>query len=406
MANDQDVINVALVGGGPGCKAVMDMILSDRLNQLRMKLVGVACTNPEAVGYQYAREVGIYHTQDFHDLYTMKDLEMIIELTGKDAVAEEILRTRPKNIRVMDHVVARLFWDIFQIEEKRIQQRRQTEEALRQGQDALEKRIAEATYECSHANVLLREENAERKRVEQALRKKNKELESFAHAISHDLKAPIISVQGFSSLLLRHYGGQLDEKGRRYLEQIGTSGKRMERLIADLLSLVKTGKVTSCFRDVSSLQLVKEVEASLQPRLEEKGIDLSISDDLPTIRCDEQRMGQVLENLLVNAVKFMGDTQNPRIDVGYVDKGALHQFYVRDNGIGIDSTCHKKVFDIFRQLKEIKDQDGTGIGLAVVAKIIEGHGGKTWVESEKGQGATFYFSFPKDPESYVGTQPH
>jgi signal transduction histidine kinase len=297
--------------------------------------------------------------------------------------------------------VARLFWDVFQIEEERIQQRRQAEKALRQGQDELERRVEEATRECSHANVLLREENTERNLAEQALRMKNEELESFARAISHDLKAPIISVQGFSSLLLRHHENQLDEKGKRYVEQIQASGRHMERLITDLLSLVKTGKLTSRFQDVSSLKIVKEVEASLQPRLEEKGINLSIPDDLPMIRCDEQRMGQVLENLLVNAVKFMGNVQNPRIDVGYEDKGGLHQFYVRDNGIGIDPTCHKKVFHVFRQLKEIEDQEGTGIGLAIVAKNIEGHGGKIWVESEKGQGATFFFALPKDPGARV-----
>jgi signal transduction histidine kinase len=401
MKNNQEVVNVALVGGGPGCKAVMDMILGDRLSQLRMKLVGVACTNPGAVGYRYAQDMSIYCTQDFRDLYEFRDLQLIIELTGKNDVAEELLRTRPKGIRVMDHVVARLFWDVFQIEEERIQQRRQAEKALRQGQDELERRVEEATRECSHANVLLREENTERNLAEQALRMKNEELESFARAISHDLKAPIISVQGFSSLLLRHHENQLDEKGKRYVEQIQASGRRMERLITDLLSLVKTGKLTSRFQDVSSLKIVKEVEASLQPRLEEKGIKLSIPDDLPMIRCDEQRMGQVLENLLVNAVKFMGNVQNPRIDVGYEDKGGLHQFYVRDNGIGIDPTCHKKVFHVFRQLKEIEDQEGTGIGLAIVAKNIEGHGGKIWVESEKGQGATFFFALPKDPGACV-----
>jgi signal transduction histidine kinase len=404
IKNNQESINVAIVGGGPGCKAIMDMIIGDRLSQLRMKLVGVACTNPEAVGYRYAQDMNIFTTEDFRDLYELRNLQMIIELTGKDDVAEELLRTRPKGLRVMDHVVASLFWDIFQIEEERLQQRRQAEKVLRQGQDELERRIEEATCECSHANVLLREENAERKLAEDALRKKNEELESFAHAISHDLKAPIISVQGFSSLLLRHHVDQLDEKGMRYVEQIQASGRRMETLIADLLSLVKTGKLTSRFQDVSSLNIVKGLEASLQPRLEEKGITLSISDDLPMIRCDEKRMGQVLENLLVNAIKFMGNVQNPRIDVGYEDKGGAHQFYVRDNGIGIDPSCHKKVFHVFRQLKEIEDQEGTGIGLAIVAKIIEGHGGKIWVASEKGQGATFYFSLPKDPEPCVRRQ--
>jgi PAS domain S-box-containing protein len=124
------VLNVAIVGGGPGCKAVMDMIFAKRLSQLNMKLVAVACSNPEAVGYRYAQEKGVYTTEDYRDLYELQDLDMIIELTGRADVANEIARTKPVNVRLMDHVAAHLFWDIFQVEEERMAQRRRDQEAI------------------------------------------------------------------------------------------------------------------------------------------------------------------------------------------------------------------------------------------------------------------------------------
>ena len=123
-------LNVAIVGGGPGCKAIMDMIFAEKLSQLSMKLIGVAYTNPAAVGYRFAQEKGIYTTTDYHDLYKLKDLNMIIELTAREEVANEIARSKPEHVRFMDHEAARLFWDIFQIEEERIAERKRAEERI------------------------------------------------------------------------------------------------------------------------------------------------------------------------------------------------------------------------------------------------------------------------------------
>ncbi|MBE9572059.1 MAG: PAS domain-containing protein, partial [Proteobacteria bacterium] len=126
------VLNVGIVGGGPGCRAVMDMIFSDKSKELRMKLIGVADINPNTVGYCYAQERGIYTTKDYHDLYKLKDLNMIIELTGRDDVANKISQTKPDHVRLMDHVAASLFLEVFQIEEKRIAERKRVEQALRE----------------------------------------------------------------------------------------------------------------------------------------------------------------------------------------------------------------------------------------------------------------------------------
>jgi signal transduction histidine kinase len=230
---------------------------------------------------------------------------------------------------------------------------------------------------------------------EEELRKTNEELKNFAYIVSHDLKTPITYIQGFSSLLLENYQEELDEKGRRCLERIMASTRRMEVLISDLLALSRLGQVVGTFKVVPSLEIVEDVTSGLQDRLKAKRIELVVEDNLPTIYCDENRLSQVFDNLIVNAIKFMGNTKNPKIEIGYEDSGDFHQFYVRDNGIGIDPKNHQKIFEKFHRLKEIEDDEGTGLGLAIVDRIVNNHGGKVWVESEPGKGATFYFTLPK-----------
>ena len=237
----------------------------------------------------------------------------------------------------------------------------------------------------------------EQKQAEEELRKINEELKNFVHVVSHDLKTPIISIQGFSSRLLKNYQEKLGEKGRVYLEHIKTSGRRMEVLVSDLLTLSKIGRVVSNLKDISSHEIVRNLTSDLQDRVKEKGIEFVVAHNLPTISCDGERIYQVFQNLLVNAIKFMGDTENPQIEIGYADKGDFHQFSVRDNGIGIDPKYHRRIFDMFHRLKKIEDEEGTGLGLAIVDRIVTDHDGKVWVESEKGKGATFYFTLPKNP---------
>jgi two-component system CheB/CheR fusion protein len=236
----------------------------------------------------------------------------------------------------------------------------------------------------------------EQKRAEEEIQKVNEELKNFVHVVSHDLKTPIISVQGFSSRLLRDYQEKLGEKGRTYLEQIKASARRMEVLVSDLLTLSRIGRVVSTFEEVPSLKIVRNVTTGLQDRLKDNRIELVVADNnLPTINCDRERIYQVFENLLVNAIKFMGDTKNPEIEIGYEDRGDFHRFYLRDNGIGIDPKYHREIFEMFYRLREIEDEEGTGLGLAIVERIVNNHGGNVWVESKKGKGATFYFTLPK-----------
>ena len=234
-----------------------------------------------------------------------------------------------------------------------------------------------------------------RVKAEEELQKKNKELENFVYIVSHDLKSPIVSMQGFSSMLLNEYHEKLGAEGKRYIERIRANASRMEVLISDLLALSRVGRVVGAFKDVSSLEIANRVCKSLESRMEESGTEVFIGDNLPTIRCDGERIYQVFENLLVNAVKFTGGAEKPKIEIGHEEREGFHRFHVRDNGIGIDPEYHRKIFEIFHRLNEIEDNEGTGIGLVIVERIISNHGGKVWVESEKGKGATFYFTLPR-----------
>jgi len=233
------------------------------------------------------------------------------------------------------------------------------------------------------------------KRTAEKLKKANEELENFIFTVSHDLKSPIVSIQGFSTILLSEYKDRLDEEGQHYLERIHSNISQMERLIHDLLELSRVGKMTKPFEEVEVSQILDCVLTELQFQLEERGIEFVVPEKLPTIFCDPQRMAQVFSNLITNSIKYMGDTQNPRIEVGCIDKGDHYRFFVKDNGIGIDPKYHQKIFELFQVLKEVKGVEGTGVGLTIVKRIVENHGGRVWVESEKGKGATFYFTIPK-----------
>jgi len=233
------------------------------------------------------------------------------------------------------------------------------------------------------------------KRAEEALRRKNEQLENFIRVVSHDLKTPLISVQGFSSRLLRHYGERLGKRGRTYLEHIMASGRQMEALVSDLRTWARIGKIVYHFKTTSSRKIIDRVVTDLQHQLKERSIELALEDSLPAITCDEERLYQVFQNLLSNAIKCTKGIDDPRIEIGYQDKGNLHQFYVKDNGIGIAPRDHRRIFEMFQRARRVKGEEGTGLGLAIVQRIVTDHGGDVWVDSEKGKGATFYFTLPK-----------
>jgi PAS domain S-box-containing protein len=232
---------------------------------------------------------------------------------------------------------------------------------------------------------------SDRKQVEEELR-------SFVRIVSHDLKTPIVAIQGFCSRLLGKHRGELGVKALTCVEYISMAASRMERLVYDLLALSKADKALTVFSEISSAEIVDSVVSQLHHKLESKDMELVVLDGLPVVCCDENSIYQVFENLVSNAIKFTGTVSHPRIEIGYRHGKERHEFYVKDNGIGIDPKDQKKIFEMFHQLKEIEDKGGTGLGLNIVERIVNRHGGKVWVESEKGCGATFYFSLPRAPD--------
>ena len=234
---------------------------------------------------------------------------------------------------------------------------------------------------------------AERERLLADLEAKNKELESFVYTVSHDLKAPLVSLNGFSSVLQKDYESQLGEEGKHYLERIQANVAHMEVLITSLLELSRIGQVVGSIEEIDVAALLREIRDALAVRLKEAGAEFVVQEPLPTVRADRGRIHQVFVNLIDNAVKFRSAERALRIEVGCRQESGFYRFHVADNGIGIAPQYHEQIFTPFRKLHP--EIEGVGIGLALVKKIVEHHGGRVWVESEAGKGSTFYFTIPR-----------
>jgi signal transduction histidine kinase len=228
------------------------------------------------------------------------------------------------------------------------------------------------------------------------LQVKNAELDSFVYSVSHDLKAPLVAMQGMAGAILEDCGDQLDEHGRHYLGRLQANVQQMERLIQDLLALSRIGREARAPETVSVAEVVDDFIAEHGTQIRERRIKVSVRD-VGTLWGIRMQIEQVLANLIGNAIKYTGDGPSPTVEVGMIDRGALVECFVTDNGIGIDPAYHQKVFEIFQRLNEV-EAEGTGVGLALVKKIVEAAGGRVWVESAKGQGATFRFTWPAAPE--------
>jgi len=245
------------------------------------------------------------------------------------------------------------------------------------------------------ANVEQKKEELEEQK--KLLEKANKELDSFVYTASHDLRAPLRGIGAFASFLDEDYKDKLDEEGRGHVSEIRKGVDRMSRLIEDLLTLSRISRIQNPYEDVNINALIDSIVERIKFDIREYKVDLKIQENMPTVHCDRIKLGEVFLNLINNAVKFSSknNKENPRVEVGYIDEDQCHKFYVRDNGIGIDPKYHDQVFAIFRRLHTDKEYSGTGAGLSIVKKVIDDHEGRIWVESELGEGATFYFTIPK-----------
>lgn len=225
------------------------------------------------------------------------------------------------------------------------------------------------------------------------LTRKNIELERFTYTVSHDLKSPLITIQGFAGVLAQSLGERIDEDIQTSLNFIDSAARKMYALLDDLLELSRIGRVVNPNESVSLGEIAREALELIEGRLANTPVTIGIADDLPQVTGDRVRLREVLQNLLENAVKYMGDQPEPQIEVGVAEVDGELACFVRDNGMGIPQRYQEKVFGLFERLSA--DGEGTGVGLTLVKRIVELHGGRIWIESAGlGQGTTFWFRLP------------
>jgi signal transduction histidine kinase len=234
---------------------------------------------------------------------------------------------------------------------------------------------------------------AERETLITNLEAQNEELERFTYTVSHDLKAPLITIRGFLGFIEQDVeSGSLDRlKGD--LLRIGAATDKMERLLNELLELSRIGRLMNPPERILLRDLVADLVKLMEGRLRKGNIQVRIQEDLPVLFGDSQRLWEVMQNLLENAIKFMGEQTQPVVEIGARgEENGMPVLYVRDNGMGIAPEHHERIFGLFNKLNP--KAEGTGVGLTIVKRIIEVHAGRIWVESEPGKGTTFYFTFP------------
>ncbi|WP_137940101.1 response regulator [Chitinivorax sp. B] len=227
----------------------------------------------------------------------------------------------------------------------------------------------------------------------QQLRRANEELEAFSYSVSHDLRAPLRAIDGFSDQLLDEYGQVLDEEGRFYLSRIRHGAQRMSNLIDDLLNLSRVGTATLNMVPVNLSELANNIVAELASANPQRTVSVTISPNL-LARGDLRLLQIALQNLLNNAWKYTAKRTDAQVIFSQFEQAGHNGFYIQDNGVGFDMAYASKLFKAFQRLHADSEFEGTGVGLTIVRRIIERHGGEIWVEAAVDQGATFYFTLP------------
>lgn len=251
-----------------------------------------------------------------------------------------------------------------------IGERKAAEEALRLLNQSLEQRVAQRTRQLELAN---------------------KELEAFSYSVSHDLRAPLRAIDGFSQILRKNYGERFDDKGRDYLERVRRASQRMGDLIDDMLHLSQLSRKEIVRQPVDVSALARAIIEDLRQTAPDRRVDVAIADGIEA-NADAKLIRIALENLLGNAWKFTGKTAEAKIEVGSTLREGETAIFVRDNGAGFSMSYAHKLFSPFQRLHGVSEFEGSGIGLATVHRIVQRHGGRVWAEGEEGRGASFYFS--------------
>jgi signal transduction histidine kinase len=258
--------------------------------------------------------------------------------------------------------------------------------------------------ENARLNTSLENELTYRQTIIGELEAKNAELERFTYTVSHDLKSPLVTIMGFLGYLEKDALAGNIARVQSGVSRISNAVTKMEHLLNDLLELSRIGRLMNAPEDISFEEVVRDALERVRGRIEEHGIQVVIAPDLPIVHGDRVRLIEIMQNLLDNAAKFSSRSRDPRIEVGMkaLDENLHPILFVCDNGIGIAPEFHERIFGLFNKLNP--QIEGTGIGLTLVRRIVEVHGGRIWVDSTPGGGATFYFTLPAQQNSNAGTQ--
>ena len=247
--------------------------------------------------------------------------------------------------------------------------------------------------EHKNAEEELKRLNEELKHHVAQLEAANKDLESFSYSVSHDLKAPLRAIGGFSNILLEKHADKLDDEGKRLFNNIKKNTQKMGQLIDDILSFARVGRKDIVLSEINMEDLANKAFDDLKPLSIGRNVQFEIKQ-LPPARGDKTMLYQVFTNLISNAIKFTRSKETAIIEIGGWTEGNENIYYVKDNGVGFDMQYVKKIFGVFQRLHKDEEYEGTGIGLALVNRIIDKHGGRVWAEGKINEGTALYFSIP------------
>lgn len=354
-------------------RGLFDVIRADRLAMARLSLE------------QEAFDVVLLDLQlpDSQGLDTLAEVRAaagdvpIVVLTGfdDDGLALAAIQRGAQDYASKDHLDGRLL-------------RRTIRHAIERQRAEVQLRRHAREVETAHAHI--EKQAAELKARAEQLDRINRELDDFAYIASHDLKEPLRGIAAYCGILLEDYGQKIDATGRRRLETLVGLCQRLETLIGDLLTYCRVGGTRPAETGIELSEVVDEVLEAVRPVIDRRGASVEVADRLPQVTGDATLIGMAIGNLISNAVKF-NNLPRPRVQIGALPTDPA-TIYVRDDGIGIDRRHHEAIFTIFRRLHGRKEYDGTGVGLTIVRKIVEAHGGRIWLESEPGSGTTFLFT--------------